>query len=85
MDTILDALSCSEWSNILSSPVCLPCGHFICKFHTDTKDERIKCWKCGSTHKNRNFVVVQALENMIKAKLANFNFGPHHAETRIEP
>lgn len=81
METVLKALKCVECLKTLSEPVCLPCGHFICNSHTETDEEKVKCAKCGVSHKNKQFAVAEALVDMIKVQLGSLDFGPQHSET----
>ena len=80
MDQVLNALKCVNCRDILSTPVILPCGHTICKYHTEVDDEQIICGECGSRHLNKGFIVVQAVSKMIEVQLNNFDFGEQHKD-----
>lgn len=81
MDKVIDALKCVECREILSAPIFLPCGHMICKKHTQSWSEHVLCAKCGIHHPNREFVVIEGVANMIEAKLSDFDFGEQHKQT----
>ena len=81
MDKVLDSLRCANCRQVLSAPVALPCGHTICKVHTQEADEQIACLKCGASHANKGFIVNEALANMIEAQLDSLDFGQRHKES----
>lgn len=82
MDQILKALKCVNCKQTLKKPVVLPCSHMICKSHTETGNKQVICLDCGATHSNNEIVFVKAVEDMINAKLASFEFGASHAAAR---
>ena len=81
MDQILSALKCVNCRDTLSKPVLLPCGHTICQIHTEIAEAQIICFKCGCRHFNTGFIINEAVSDMIKAQLYNFDFGHQHKET----
>lgn len=82
MDIVLDSLKCVDCRKTLDQPISLPCGHLICKSHTEEiAQEEIICSKCGTRHQNKEFAVIEAVLNMIKVQLDSFDFGPEHSET----
>lgn len=79
MNQILEALKCVNCRNTLSQPVFLPCGHLICQIHTfSSNQEKTICFKCGARHPNSNFVIAEAVSNLIAAQLETINFGEKH-------
>lgn len=83
METVLNALKCKICREILSQPVLLPCGHSVCKSHTQIDQARIKCLKCNMDHPNgAAFVVSEDLSDMIQVQLDSFDFGLEHKEAR---
>lgn len=83
MNTILNAIKCFNCHKILKSPILLPCGHSICKAHTEDVDEdQVECLKCGISHKNQKFVVVISLAEIIDSEIASFDFGPLHCDAK---
>ena len=81
MDTVLNALKCANCREILSQPVTLPCGHSICKSHTEVDQQQVICSKCGIQHSNTGFVFSEALSELITIKLNKFDYGNQHKES----
>lgn len=83
MNIILNTLKCKNCLEILSQPVLLPCGHYICKSHTQIeKQEQVTCLKCGTAHSSKeSFFVSNDLSDLIAAQLASLDFGTNHKES----
>lgn len=79
MEKIISSLKCVNCKQVLSTPVVLPCSHLICKSHTETTDQLITCLECGATHTTKEYMHVKAVEDMINAQLASFDFGQNHS------
>ena len=80
MDKVINALKCVNCREILSVPVILPCGHMICKKHTEENNEKVVCSKCGIEHLNKEFVVVEGVADMLEAQLPCLEFGNLHKQ-----
>lgn len=80
MEKVLKALKCVECDQILCVPVVLPCTHLVCKSHTEIDDEEVTCRKCGESHPNEEFKVMEAVNELIRAGLGDLNFGCEHTE-----
>lgn len=80
MDRVLKALKCVNCEEILRTPIILPCGHMICESHTLETNDLIICSKCGSRHPIKEFVIVEAVSDMIDAQLGHIDFGEQHTE-----
>lgn len=82
MERISNALKCVNCRLILKSPVLFPCGHSICKYHTDeTKPgSMIKCLKCGRDHMIPvdGFPYIESLAEIIDTQLYAMNLGEAH-------
>jgi hypothetical protein len=82
MDKIKKAIECAICKNVMNSPVLWPCGHSICKRHTDEIidiDELITCNKCGRDHPKQDFLPNENLAIIIEAQIANLlDLGPKH-------
>ena len=81
MDKVINSLKCVNCRDILSIPVILPCGHTICQSHAQVTDEQIICAKCGSRHQIKEFIVNEAVSELISAELIKFDFGQQHKAT----
>lgn len=81
MNELLKALKCVDCHKVLATPVCLPCGHLICKSHADSADEQVICCKCGVQHKNQTFPIVEPIVDMINAQIDRIDFGHEHKMT----
>lgn len=81
MDVVLEAMKCVQCRDTLSRPVTLPCGHSICKRHTETACKHIVCSKCGCRHENGEFAISEVISNMIKSQIASISFGNVHDES----
>lgn len=82
MDKIANAIKCVNCKEVFSKPLILPCGHSICKKHTETEDEKIRCERCESNHLNKGFSVNEALEEIVASQIASMDFGNVHKEAR---
>lgn len=81
MSEILNWLKCDNCENTLSLPVSLPCGHTICKEHTETTDEQILCVQCNVYHANKGFSVNKKF-SQIASQLTSISFGPEHKNAK---
>lgn len=79
MDKILAAIKCPTCRNILSIPILLPCGHAICKEHTDGPEKFVFCNECQINHSNNGgFVVIKMATDIISSRIDSLNFGAVH-------
>lgn len=82
MDKISNAIKCVNCLEVLSTPVLLPCGHSICKKHTETNNHQIICAQCGMYHPNKGFIVQTALSEIISSQIGSMDFGEEHNEAK---
>ena len=85
MDIILNAIKCAICSEILESPVILPCTETICKKHVSNQtNDVIRCEKCGVEHHipANGFLPVPSLEAIIKSDIGHLDFGSVHREAK---
>ena len=85
MNSILNAIKCANCHEILKSPVILPCSCNICNKHVSNQDINvIRCDKCGVEHQipTNGFQSNNALQVIIKAEIANLDFGNVHKEAK---
>lgn len=81
MDAIKTSIKCNNCQSTLSLPVLLPCGHVICKKHTEIAYEIKFCAKCGRTYSNpKQFVVIEPLSALISAQIESIDFGVMHRD-----
>jgi hypothetical protein len=85
MDIILNAIKCAICSEILESPVILPCTDPICKKHVlNQSNGVVQCGKCGVEHliPANGFLPVPFLEAIIKSDIGHLDFGSVHKEAK---
>ena len=78
MDYISSIIKCVNCESILSSPVLLPCGHSVCKKHTNEDvNSSIRCGNCGEDHSipPKSFPEIKALSMLIDAEIEKLDFG----------
>ena len=55
MEIIRKAITCKICTQILESPVVLPCGESICEKHIDSMEHEISCRSCGKAYYKDEF------------------------------
>lgn len=81
MDKISNLIKCFNCTNVLDSPVLLPCGHSICKKHTINYHGRILCHTCELEHSipdGGGFPENKALAGIIDSKIYDFYLGDEY-------
>ena len=95
MDKISNAIKCFNCSSVLNSPVILPCGHSVCKHHTqpDPHDifnllnqNKITCGKCLKEHTIplEGFPQNESLMEMLAAQVHKIDLGKMHNKAKQE-
>lgn len=84
MEIIREALKCSICRLILSEPVVLPCGEFICHEHVvNNIENHVFCVECDTNHEytleNCSFPRVRALEKILATQIDKFDFGKRYS------
>jgi hypothetical protein len=71
MEIIRNAVKCFHCNNVLESPVLLPCGQSICKFHVDIHQTAFFCLRCDMNHEipYGGFFPNNSLESILKTKI----------------
>lgn len=72
MEFILNIIKCPICEFTFKSPIILPCGHSICKWHADDNDDKsIKCMKCFEEHSipSNGFPQNETLIDLIDAEI----------------
>jgi DNA repair exonuclease SbcCD ATPase subunit len=85
MEEISSSIKCGNCKNSLDTPVFLPCGDSICEKHTAESKETILCRTCGVEHavpENVGFPLNKGLARIIKAQIAEIDFGDEHKEAK---
>lgn len=82
MDKVQEAIKCAKCREVLSVPIILPCGHSICKKHTETDEEQILCEQCFIWHPNKGFFENKALQKIIASHIASMDLGNVHKEAK---
>lgn len=88
MEKLFKAVTCVTCQSILSSPVILPCGHSICKYHIPVDAALIRCGKCGLEHAipaaPDSFPENEALAEIISTNLHKLKLGKAHEQAKTE-
>ena len=85
MDNVSNAIKCANCELTLSSPVLLPCGHSVCKKHSDNDvNSSIRCGNCGEDHliPPKSFPENKALSMLIEAKIEKLDFGEFYLSAK---
>ena len=86
MEFILNIIKCPICEFTLNSPIILPCGHSICKWHaSDNDDKSIKCVKCLDEHSipSNGFPQNQTLIDLIDAEIEQLDFGETYKKAKL--
>lgn len=78
-------IECPICQKVLEQPVCLPCGHTVCKKHelmtSECESRKLTCAKCHISHsipENIGFPVINLIEDLIKHKFDSRYVAPEH-------
>jgi hypothetical protein len=85
MNKITHAVKCGNCTNILESPVSLPCGCCICHKHTIDIKGPILCISCEIEYPlppSGRFPLIKALAEIIDAQIVDIDFGEEHNEAK---
>lgn len=82
MEKIFDAITCSRCKEVLKTPIVLPCGHSMCKIHTDETGNQLICPKCGLQYRNEGFPINTELLVIIESQIGSIDFGKSHREAK---
>ena len=86
MNLLDESIECSSCNEFIDTPVVLPCGHSICKYHVEEAEElletnkTIECEKCHETHEipEKGFARNRALENLIEKEIHSIDLGDEY-------
>jgi hypothetical protein len=85
MDKLFISIKCVNCSNVLDTPVILPCGDSICQKHTVEGKDPILCHSCEIEHPipvKGGFPLNKALKEVINTKAASLDFGNEHKQAK---
>jgi hypothetical protein len=76
METIHNAIKCTQCKNTLESPVLLPCSDSICKKHVKEGEKEYHCLNCDVIHPvpNAGFPHIKALSMLLDQNIQKAKF-----------